>query len=149
MSVHPIEGLMNTTMNSLKDMIDVNTIVGDPVQSPDGLIIIPISKVGFGFASGGTEFNINKKNDIDIQQDKLPFGGGSGAGVSLQPVAFIVVGNNQMKLLPVDENSSALNNLFDFMSKLANDLKETLNKKKNDENKAQTDTKINMDNIKE
>lgn len=149
MSVHPIEGLMNTTMNSLKDMIDVNTIVGDPVQSPDGLIIIPISKVSFGFASGGTEFNINKKNDIDIQQDKLPFGGGSGAGVSLQPVAFIVVGNNQMKLLPVDENSSALNNLFDFMSKLANDLKETLNKKKNDENKAQTDTKINMDNIKE
>lgn len=149
MSVHPIEGLMNTTMNSLKDMIDVNTIVGDPVQSPDGLIIIPISKVSFGFASGGTEFNINKKNDIDIQQDKLPFGGGSGAGVSLQPVAFIVVGNNQMKLLPVDENSSALNNLFDFMSKLANDLKENLNKKKNDENKAQTDTKINMDNIEE
>lgn len=149
MSVHPIEGLMNATMDSLKDMIDVNTIVGDPVQSPDGLIIIPISKVGFGFASGGTEFNINKNNDIDIQQDKLPFGGGSGAGVSLQPVAFIVVGNNQMKLLPVDENSSALNNLFDFMSKLVNDLKETLNKKKNDENKAQTDNKINMNNIKE
>lgn len=138
MSVHPIEGLMNTTMNSLKDMIDVNTIVGDPVQSPDGLIIIPISKVGFGFASGGTEFNINKKNDIDIQQDKLPFGGGSGAGVSVQPVGFIVVGNNQIKLLTVDEGNTALSSLFDFMTKIADNVSEAVGKS-NEKNRADID----------
>ena len=57
---HPIEGLMKTTMDNLKEMVDVNTIIGDPVQSPDGLVIIPVSKITFGFASGGAEFNKEK-----------------------------------------------------------------------------------------
>ena len=63
MTEHPIEGLMKTTMNSLKEMVDVNTIIGDPVQSPDGLVIIPVSKISFGFASGGSEFSRNKNNE--------------------------------------------------------------------------------------
>lgn len=130
MPEHPIEGLMKTTMNSIKEMVDVNTIVGDPVQSPDGLIIIPISKVSFGFASGGTEFNDmtrrNKKDDYNAEEKQLPFGGGAGAGVSIQPIAFIVVGNEQIKMLPVDEGSNAINNIIDLVGKLATDL---MNKK--------------------
>jgi len=141
---HPIEALMKTTMTSLKDMVDVNTIVGDPVQSPDGLVIIPISKVSFGFASGGTEFNtVNKKSrreDNSIEEGKLPFGGGTGAGVSVQPVAFMVVGKNQMKLLPVDEGSNALGNLFDLMGKLATNL---TNKEKQDVDTSHYDSTIN------
>lgn len=144
---HPIEALMKTTMTSLKDMVDVNTIVGDPVQSPDGLVIIPISKVSFGFASGGTEYNTmfkkSRKEEINSEEGKLPFGGGTGAGVSVQPVAFMVVGNNQMKLLPVDEGSNALGNLFDLLGKLANNLMNKENEDKNTTNKSNYDSTIN------
>lgn len=78
MAEHPIENLMVTAMSSLRDMIDVNTIVGDTVETPDGTTIIPVSKVCFGFASGGSEFNTNKLNKYS-ETAKLPFGGGSGA----------------------------------------------------------------------
>ena len=133
MAEHPIEGLMKTTMNSLKEMVDVNTIIGDPVQSPDGLVIIPVSKICFGFASGGTEFNEMKKNkDQTDSEEKLPFGGGSGAGVSVQPVGFIVVGNNQIKLLTVDEGNTALSSLFDFMGKVTDNIQQAINKDKTD-----------------
>ena len=152
MPEHPIEGLMKTTMTSLKEMVDVNTIVGDPVQSADGLVIIPISRICLGFASGGTEFNTaNKKSrrdDSEEQAEKLPFGGGSGAGVSVQPVAFIVVGNNQMKLLPVDQNSNALNNLFELADKVVNNVQDFIGNKKNNSNKQpnQANMNINADN---
>ena len=129
MSEHPIEGLMKATMNSLKEMVDVNTIIGDPVQSPDGLVIIPVSKICFGFASGGTEFHKEKNSkDNMVSDEKLPFGGGSGAGVSVQPVGFIVVGNNQIKLLTVDEGNTALSSLFDFMGKIADNINEAIEK---------------------
>ena len=78
MAEHPIENLMVTAMSSLRDMIDVNTILGDTVTTADGLTIIPVSKVSFGFAAGGSEFNSNKLNKYS-ENAKLPFGGGSGA----------------------------------------------------------------------
>lgn len=118
MSEHPIKSLMTTTMESLKDMIDVNTIVGDPVQTADGQTIIPISRVSFGFASGGAEYNLSSNNQSD--SSKLPFGGGAGAGVSLNPVAFIVVGKDQIRLLTVDEHTNILNNLLDFIPSFIN-----------------------------
>ncbi|MTI67808.1 MAG: sporulation protein YtfJ [Firmicutes bacterium] len=132
MSDHPIEGLMTTTMENLKEMVDVNTIVGDPVESADGLVIIPISKVSFGFASGGAEFDKRKSKEEENKENKIPFGGGSGAGVSVQPVAFIVAGNGQMKLLPVDQGTNILNNLLEFIPKLSNSIQSKI---KNDKNK--------------
>lgn len=103
MDNHPIENLMKSTMESIKDMIDVNTIVGDPVKSLDGTTIIPISKVCFGFASGGSEFNNIKTDD---SSNKYPFGGGSGAGVTVKPVAFLVVKNDSIRLLSVDQQNT-------------------------------------------
>lgn len=144
MTDHPIEGLMKTTMNSLKEMVDVNTIIGDPVQSPDGLVIIPVSKITFGFASGGTEFDRNAENeDNNTNSKSFPFGGGSGAGVSVQPVGFIVAGNNQIKLLTVDEGNTALSNLFDFMNKITDSIQQAMNKNKNNNSSSNdnTDTK--------
>jgi len=133
---------MKTTMNSLKEMVDVNTIIGDPVQSPDGLVIIPVSKISFGFASGGTEFDRSSENeDNDTNVKSFPFGGGSGAGVSVQPVGFIVAGNNQIKLLTVDEGNTALSNLFDFMNKITDSIQQAINKNKN--NNANSDNKAN------
>ncbi len=98
---HPIESLMMTAMTSLESMVDVNTIIGDTVTSSDGTIIIPVSKVSFGFAAGGSEFNSNKLNKYS-ENSKLPFGGGSGAGVNISPMAFLVVKDGTTKLLTLD-----------------------------------------------
>ncbi|HEY8391909.1 MAG TPA: GerW family sporulation protein [Capillibacterium sp.] len=107
MQGHPIEGLMKTAMESIKDMVDVNTILGDPVETPDGSVIIPVSRVSFGFAAGGSEFSSPQKearNNEPGEKGDLPFGGGSGAGITLNPVAFLVVNKEQTRLLPVDSN---------------------------------------------
>ena len=83
MNEHPIEGLMHTAMDSIKDMIDVNTIIGEPIETSNNTLIIPISKVTFGFAAGGSEFNgetideYTKRDKEEEIQYRLPFGGGS------------------------------------------------------------------------
>lgn len=103
---HPIEGLMKTAMESIKEMVDVNTVVGDPVETPDGTVIIPISRVACGFAAGGGEFEIGGDHKEGEGESQMPaFGGGSGAGVSVKPIGFLVVGNGQVRLLPVDGNA--------------------------------------------
>lgn len=123
MNEHPIEGLMITAMNSIRDMIDVNTIIGDPIEAPNNIIIIPISKVSFGFAAGGSEFSGEtideyKKADKEEQINyRLPFGGGAGAGVSINPIAFIVINDGNVKLIPVN-HSSALDKLLDYVPDL-------------------------------
>jgi len=129
MSSHPIEALMQTTMESLKEMVDVNTIVGDPVETPNGTIIIPISRVSFGFASGGGEYK-EKSQDVNYEDSqKLPFAGGTGAGVSVQPVAFMVVSKDNMKLLSVDQNANMFDSLINLTSKFIDNIQN--NKKKN------------------
>ena len=135
---HPIEGLMTTAMQSIKDMVDVNTIVGDAVQAPDGTVIIPISKVSFGFAAGGGEYSgVSQKKSKDEDDDeeegskeevKFPFAGGSGAGVSISPVAFMVVGQNQIKLLPVNFNTS-IEKVLDLIPELLEKANEVIRKK--------------------
>lgn len=103
MEGHPIENLMKTTMESIKEMIDVNTIVGDAVESKDGSLIIPISKVSFGFASGGSEF---RDKNTSASNDKYPFGGGSGSGVTIKPVAFLVIKGDNVRLLNIDAENT-------------------------------------------
>ena len=120
---HPIEGLMKSAMNSIKDMVDVNTIIGEPIETSNNMVIIPISKVTFGFAAGGSEFNsetVNEYKKKDKEEEakyRLPFGGGSGAGVSINPVAFIVVVQDSIKVLPI-EHSSAIDRLIDYVPDL-------------------------------
>ena len=104
MNQHPIENLMKYSLENIKNMIDVNTIIGDPVHTQDGSTIIPISKVGFGFAAGGSEFD-TVESKCDLNKDN-PFGGGAGAGVSIKPVAFLVVREDTIRLLPIDHNNS-------------------------------------------
>ena len=133
MSEHPIEGLMLTAMNSIQDMVDVNTIIGEPIETSNNMVIIPISKVGFGFAAGGSEFKgetldeYTKKEKEEQVQYRLPFGGGAGAGVSISPVAFLVVSPNNVKLLPVN-HSSAIDKLMDYVPDLMDKVNCYLNK---------------------
>lgn len=134
---HPIERLMTTAMDSIKDMIDANTIIGNPIQTQNDIVIIPISKVSFGFAAGGSEFkgetiNEYKKQDKDESiQYKLPFGGGSGAGVSINPVAFIIVENDKVRLLPV-MHSSCIDRIIDYIPELTEKINKNIDLKKNE-----------------
>lgn len=136
MQEHPIEGLMKTAMESIKDMVDVNTILGDPVETPDGNVIIPVSRVTFGFAAGGSEFmGMNKKErkgNEETDTAKLPFGGGSGAGITLNPVAFLVVGKDQTRLLPVDGNI-LVDRIIDAAPQIIDKVQNALSKNKGQE----------------
>lgn len=102
---HELENLMRSTMENLRDMIDVNTVVGDIVETSDGTSIVPISKVAFGFASGGSEFD-NHVAVRDTENEKYPFGGGSGAGVTVKPVAFLIIKDGSVRLQPVDYDTT-------------------------------------------
>lgn len=104
---HPIEGLMKTAMESIKEMVDVNTVVGDPVETPDGTVIIPVSRVACGFVAGGGNFEAEHGEQGGVEASVPAFGGGSGGGVSVKPIGFLVVGNGQVRLLPVDGNMVA------------------------------------------
>ncbi len=152
MEEHPIEGLMLTAMNSIENMVDVNTIVGEPIETSNNIVIIPISKVTFGFAAGGSEFKgetideYTKKDKDEKVQYRLPFGGGSGATVSINPIAFLVVEQGKVKLLPVN-HSSCLDRILDYvpdlfekMSKLNCFSKDGDNEKLDDK----TNSKINI-----
>lgn len=133
MTEYPIEGLMVTAMNSIQDMIDVNTIIGEPIHADNNIVIIPISKVSFGFAAGGSEFSgetideYNKKDKEEQIYYRLPFGGGAGAGVAINPVAFIVINNNDVKLMPVN-HTSTLDKLLDYVPDLLEKVSKMMNK---------------------
>lgn len=138
MSEHPIQGLMKTAMESIKDMVDVNTIVGDAVETPDGTVIIPISRVAFGFAAGGGGGELDD-GDIDHREaDETPqaFGGGSGAGVSVRPVGFLVCSpHSGVRFIPVaghllyDRMLDMVPEVFDRIQDMIEQVKEDKSKK--------------------
>ena len=141
MEEHPIEGLMLAAMDSIRDMIEVDTIIGDTIQVQENVNIIPISKVSFGFAAGGSEFKGESIEDYKRREDeenisyRNPFGGGSGAGVSIKPVAFLVVQGENVKLLPVEHNFT-IDRIIDYMPELCEKAEKLMDKLiKKDENK--------------
>ncbi len=103
---HPIDSMMQKTMESIRSMVDVNTVVGAPVTGSAGTTIIPISKVSFGFVAGGGEYAANEGRVRVVPEDALPFAGGTGAGVSVQPVGFLVVNGDSVKMLPAQTNGA-------------------------------------------
>ncbi|AKN34048.1 sporulation protein [Clostridium carboxidivorans P7] len=144
MDNHPIENLMKSTMENIKDMIDVNTIVGDAVEAKDGTLIIPISKVSFGFASGGSEFD--NRNTGGTGSSPYPFGGGSGAGVTVKPVAFLVTKQDSVRLLSLNQQNTydkiidSIPQVMDFIKNITKD-KDTENHKKDSKEHSKEDSK--------
>lgn len=122
---HPIGSLMDTTMNKIKEMIDVNTIVGEPITSPDGTLIIPVSKVSYGFAAGGSDLPTKKEN-------KDCFGGGSGAGVTINPVGFLTVYKGDVKLISVDKFEGTPDRLVGMIPEVIDKVKDIFSKDKKD-----------------
>ena len=103
---HPIDTMMQTTMEQIRSMVDVNTVIGSPVTGTKGTTIIPISKVSFGFIAGGGEYMVDDHRSRSVSSENYPFAGGTGAGVSVQPVGFLVVGEDSVKVLPAQANSA-------------------------------------------
>lgn len=164
MTEHPIQSLMKTAMENIREMVDVDTIVGNPVETPDGTVIMPVSKVGFGFAAGGSEFYSRAGNQHDHmdnrQQDrqsspyqgdgnqpqqsgpnppsqtgKMPFGGGSGGGVSITPIAFLVVNSSGVKVVPLDNQTHLYERLIDSAPEVLEKLQSMFQSKQPDQNR--------------
>ncbi len=89
---HPINEVLQTTMSKVKEMVDANTVVGQPITTQDGVTLIPVSRLSFGFATGGADFG---------KVQPKGFGGGSGAGVNVIPMAFLIVKDGNVRMLPV------------------------------------------------
>ena len=141
---HPIGNLMDTTMNKIKEMVDVNTIVGEPISSTDGTLIIPVSKVSYGFAAGGSDLPTKREN-------KDCFGGGSGAGVTIQPVAFLTVYKGDVKLIPVEKFEGTPDRLVGMIPEVIDKVKDIF-KKDNKKKSAKNDddfSEITIDDIDE
>jgi len=111
----PIEGLMSEVMGKLKQMIDVNTIVGECITTSDGTTVIPVSKVAFGFGAGGSEFSAKPAGE---KKDQALFGGGCGGGVSVKPMAFLVIKNDSIRLMPVTNSISTVDKVVDMIPDL-------------------------------
>lgn len=127
---HPIEGMLNVSMEKLREMVDVNTVIGKPISVQDGLTtIIPVSKVSFGFGSGGS--------DLPIKDSGEPFGGGAGAGVTIKPLAFLVVRVGEVELLKLDDSekgiSKLIENVPEAFSKIAGIFKSKKDKTKQED----------------
>ena len=125
---HPIEGVMSTTMQKIKEMVDVNTIIGNPITTPDGTTIIPVSKVSFGFASGGS--------DLPTSNPKQTFGGGGGAAITLQPIAFLVVHEGNVRLLQIATSSNTADKVVNAVPDIIDKVSDVLSKNQKDKAKA-------------
>ena len=123
MADHTLHDLMGVTMDKIRELASSNTIIGDPITTPEGTTILPVSKVTFGVASGGSDFA--GKNDKDL------FGGGSGAGVKITPVSFIIIKNGDVRILHITPPSdSTIERLIDNAPEIVDKISSMVGKKK-------------------
>ncbi len=131
---HTIEGIMGVSMEKIRQMVDVNTIVGEPIIA-EGTTIIPVSKVSFGFASGGS--------DLPTQAAEK-FAGGAGAGVTVKPVAFIVIKpDGDVKMLELGSKGGAVDSVIDALPGIIDKIKTMVAEKK----AAKAEAKIEKENV--
>ena len=131
MAEHPINNLMDTTLEKIKNMVDVNTIIGAPITTPDGVTLIPVSKVSYGFASGGS--------DLPTKTEKELFGGGSGAGISITPIAFLVISGSDVKMVHINVDSNTADKVVNLVPDMVDKIAALFHKDKK-KNGDQTET---------
>ncbi|MBQ6143161.1 MAG: GerW family sporulation protein [Clostridia bacterium] len=127
-----IEGMMNCSVDKMKEIINADTIIGNSITTPDGTVVIPVSKVTYGFASGGSDFASSNCKDKEM------FGGGNGVGVSIIPVAFLVISGSGIKLMQIESFTGALDRIIsmtpDMVDKISAMIKKRKEEKKNGKN---------------
>ena len=121
MADHPISGMMDTTLQKIREMVDASTVIGDPVVA-GSTTVIPVSKISYGFASGGS--------DLPVKQQKDCFGGAGGAGVTVLPVAFLVISPGDVKLLQVDAKHGTVDKAIDALPEVIEKIREAICGKK-------------------
>ena len=107
MAEKPVQELMASSLEKIRDIVDSNTVIGSPIHTQDGTTILPISKVSFGFVSGGTDFATKTQKDL--------FGGAASAGGSVTPVGFLVIKEGSVKLMQLAEGGATLDRLINMM----------------------------------
>lgn len=117
---HPIKGLMDTTLDKIRAMVDSNTIIGTPIHTADGTMIVPVSKMSFGFASGGSDFPSKTNKDL--------FGGGGGAGVSVTPVAFLVVKDENVRMMQLADTANTVDRAIGMLPDVVDKITELFKK---------------------
>lgn len=120
-----VQGLLGVSMEKIREMVDVNTVIGDPISLPDGTVLIPVSKVSYGFAAGGS--------DLPSKTQTALFGGGSGAGIHITPIAFLVVANGDVRMMPMVSKPDSNDKLVSMVPDLVDKVTGLFNKKKTDE----------------
>ena len=127
---HPIQGLMDVTLDKIKKMVDSNTIIGNPINMADGTLILPFSKVTFGFASGGSDFPSKTSQDL--------FGGGGGAGVSISPIAFLVVKEGNVRMIQLADTSNSVDRAIGMMPEMVDKITDLFKKDKKEKTDGET-----------
>ena len=122
MAEHAINGLMGVTMDKIRELVDSNTIIGNPITMEGGVTILPVSKVTFGVATGGSDFSGKSNKDL--------FGGGTGAGVTVSPVAFLVVKGGNVRTIQLADPNNSLERAITMLPELVDKLGELLRKEK-------------------
>ncbi len=125
MSEHPINNLMSVTIEKIRAMVDANTVVGNPIKTSDGTVVIPISKISFGFASGGSDFPSKTPKEM--------FGGGGGAGMTVTPVGFLVIQKDNVRMIQLADNKNAMDRAVAMLPEMVEKITALFNKSKEDE----------------
>ncbi len=130
MEKNNVQGLLGASMDKIKEMVDANTVVGTPITAPDGTILIPVSRISYGFASGGSD--LPNKTNAEL------FGGGSGAGINITPIAFLVIGNGEVKLLQLVAKPDATDRLVNLVPDVVDKVSALFQKDKKKDVSAET-----------
>lgn len=126
MSEKNLEGMVNISFEKIKGMVDANSIVGAPIVIPDGTTIIPISKISMGFGCGGSDFPSTSPKDM--------FGGGTGGGVTVQPMAFLVIKGDNVRMLQIADKNNVSERLVNMIPEAIDTVSGFINKKKESDN---------------
>ena len=124
-----LENMMNSSIQKIKEMVKADTIIGDPISTSDGTTIIPVSKISYGYASGGSDFASNKTPEKDM------FGGGNGIGVSIVPIAFLVISDGDVKLLQIQSFDGAVDRIIGMAPNIIDKISSMIKKRKEEKSK--------------
>lgn len=131
MAENNLQGILGVSMDKIREMVDVNTVIGQPIQTPDGTTLIPVSKVSYGFASGGSNIPSKSPNEM--------FGGGSGAGINITPVAFVVIASSGIQVLPIISKPDSGDKMINLVPEMFDKITALFNKKKDKTEKVEVE----------
>ena len=127
---HPIQELMASALQKMRDLVDSNTIIGSPITTQDGTTILPVSKIAFGFVSGGTDFATEKQKDL--------FGGAASSGANISPVGFLVIKDGNVRLLQLAEGGQTVDRVLNMVPEVIDKVEGFISKSGKKDDKTQT-----------